>query len=522
MPAGFFRAFTLGGLLLAAVPAPYQAARAQTAPHQIAGAQTAPAVAGELHLLPTVVGARLRLALSQPLAAPPATFVLAEPMRVVVDLKGASSLRRDIAGAGPVRGARVSQFDADTVRIVVDLDTPMRLAEAVQDSNQVLELRLAPVTAAQFAAEARRGRTALGNLPQEAPLAVPPGPKPAPDLQADSNRRLDQVERALAAAENSLKPPVTSPPVIVPAAPPVVPPAAKPPPPGIVSAVPPPVIASAVPPPVIVSTAPPPVAAPAKSPAPAAKPPTPSAPATKLATPARPPRRNQQLVVIDAGHGGHDPGAPAVSGGHEKEVTLAIARAIRDAVHQKARARNLPIEVKLTRDSDYFIPLGGRVNLARRWGADLFLSVHANSAPNPDARGASVYTLSDVASDKEAARLAAKENRADLIAGVDLSGERREVASILIDLGLRDSMNASSDFAATLQRAMEPQGVKFRSQFHRFAGFQVLRNLGVPAALLETGFVSNSDDADYLFSRKGQQQIADGVADAIVDYLGGR
>lgn len=161
------------------------------------------------------------------------------------------------------------------------------------------------------------------------------------------------------------------------------------------------------------------------------------------------------------------------------------------------------------------------MRLARQWRADLFISIHADSAPNPQARGASVYTLSDVASDREAARLAAKENRADLIAGVDLSKEDREVANLLIDLGLRDSMNASADFAQALQKGMEPKGVQFRSQFHRFAGFQVLRNLGVPAVLLESGYLSNKEDTDYLFSRSGQRAISNGVADAVIIYLGG-
>ena len=472
----------------------------------------APAVAGVLRVVPVVQGGNLRLALSRPLPAAPSTFVLADPIRLVIDLKGASSERREVAGSGAVKAARVSQFDPETVRIVIDLAQPMRLANAVQDSGQVLELHLVPVSEAQFAAEVKRGRVTLGGLPQEAPLAVPPGPRPAPDLQADSNRRLDEVERAIAEAQRSMTPaappPAASPAVnpqgpvesrvITPPVPPVLPPA--------VTVTPRPAPSAMLPPVTPPATTLPPAAAPRDTPV----------------ASARPPRRGRQVVVIDAGHGGKDPGAPAVNGRHEKEATLAIARAIRDAVQKKARARNLPIEAPLTRETDYFIPLGGRVRLARQWGANLFLSIHADSAANADARGASVYTLSDVASDKEAARLAAKENRADLIAGVDLSSEKRDVANILIDLGLRDSMNASSDFAQTLQRAMEPKGVKFRTQFHRFAGFAVLRNLGVPAALLETGYVSNTDDADFLFSREGQQAVADGVADAIIDYLTNR
>jgi N-acetylmuramoyl-L-alanine amidase len=238
---------------------------------------------------------------------------------------------------------------------------------------------------------------------------------------------------------------------------------------------------------------------------------------------ARPSARTRKaVVVIDAGHGGHDPGAPAATGGVEKDATLAIARAAKAAIEKRARAEGVAVEVRLTRDDDRFVTLGNRVKLARQWRADLFISIHADSAPNLLARGASVYTLSETASDKEAARVAAKENRSDLIAGVDLTGEDREVTSILVDLGMRDSMNASADFAQLLQKRMEPEGVPFRTQFHRFANFQVLRNLGVAAVLLETGFLSNEEDALYLFSSRGQRAIANGVADAVVDYFARR
>lgn len=236
---------------------------------------------------------------------------------------------------------------------------------------------------------------------------------------------------------------------------------------------------------------------------------------------AKPRARTPGVIVLDAGHGGKDPGAPIVTGGHEKNVTLAIVQAAKAEIERRARAKKMPVTVYLTRSDDRFITLGGRVALARKWKGDLFISVHADSAANQQARGASVYTLSDTASDKEAARLAAKENRADLIAGVDLSEENREVANLLIDLGMRDSMNASADFAEQLQRAMEPHGVLFRSHFHRFAGFQVLRNLGVPAVLLETGYVSNREDAEYLKSAKGQMAIARGIAEAAISYVEG-
>ena len=226
--------------------------------------------------------------------------------------------------------------------------------------------------------------------------------------------------------------------------------------------------------------------------------------------------RARPLVVLDPGHGGRDVGAIAVTGGHEKDVTLAVARA---AARQLERGGK--VDVRLTRTDDRFLPLAERVRLARAWGADLFISIHADSAPNPEARGASVYTLSETASDREAARLAAKENRADAIAGTDLTGLDGEAQDVLIDLARRDSMNASADFAGLLQASLEPGGVLFRQQFHRFAGFVVLRNLGVPAVLLECGYLSNADDAAFLFSATGQRRLGEGIARAAERWLAG-
>lgn len=450
-------------------------------------AAVAAAVAGVLRVIPTAEGVTVRLALSAPLDTPPRAFALAEPLRWAIDIDGASSVRRGAPGGGDAASARVSQFDPQTVRVVVDLARPMRLESAFQDRNQVLELRFRPIDEAGFRRLVSRGRNVVPGFAQEAPRAVPPGPAPATDYQADSATRLDAVEQALAEAERQLQPP--APDTAQPAQPVLAPPAA---------ALLPPVDTRARQPGAKPDPLPPPVAT------------------------ARAPRRGKAVIVLDPGHGGKDPGAPSSNGGHEKDVTLAIARATKQAIERRAREKGLAVDVRLTRDRDIFIPLGGRVSLARNWNADLFISIHADSAPNALARGASVYTLSDVASDREAARLAAKENRADLIAGVDLRREPRDVASILIDLGKRDSMNASVDFAEALQRGMEPKGVTFRTQFHRFANFQVLRNLGVPAVLLETGFLSNEEDSNYLFARRGQQAIADGIGDAVIAYLGPR
>jgi N-acetylmuramoyl-L-alanine amidase len=239
--------------------------------------------------------------------------------------------------------------------------------------------------------------------------------------------------------------------------------------------------------------------------------PIPPASAAIALPPVQGPRGSDRpLVVIDAGHGGHDPGAiNGATGQREKDVTLAIAQAIRDALLRSGRIR-----VALTRDDDRFLVLQERYGIARRLGADLFLSIHADSADNGDAHGATVYTLSETASDREAARLAARENKADIINGIDLGGQSSDVSSILIDLTQRETMALSADFARLLQREASPF-VPFRTTSHRFASLIVLKAPDTPSVLFETGYISNDADAAFLTSREGQHRIAQGVARAV-------
>lgn len=216
------------------------------------------------------------------------------------------------------------------------------------------------------------------------------------------------------------------------------------------------------------------------------------------------------LVVIDAGHGGHDPGATSPdSGAREKDVTLGLARALRDELLTTRRVR-----VALTRSDDRFLVLEERYGIARRLKADLFISLHADAAESPEARGASIYTLSEVASDREAARLAARENKANIIGGIDLSAHSNAVSSILIDLTQRETMTLSSDFARLLQREAA-KAVKFRSTARRFASFVVLKSPDTPSVLFETGFISNREDAEFLASAAGQRALARGVRAAV-------
>lgn len=223
---------------------------------------------------------------------------------------------------------------------------------------------------------------------------------------------------------------------------------------------------------------------------------------------------NRPLIMIDAGHGGHDPGAiNPTHGWREKDVTLSIARTIRSELLRTGRFR-----VALTRDEDEYLILQERYGLARQMGADLFLSIHADAASDAEARGASIYTLSEVASDREAARLAARENRADMLNGVNLSGQSSAVTNILIDLTQRDTMTKSARFAQILEREAAPL-LTFLSPAHRFASLVVLKSPDTPSILFETGYISNNDDGVMIRSVAGQKKIAQGVVRAITVYF---
>lgn len=216
------------------------------------------------------------------------------------------------------------------------------------------------------------------------------------------------------------------------------------------------------------------------------------------------------LVVIDAGHGGLDPGAVAPSGTlREKALTLELARAIRDALLASGRVR-----VALTRDDDRFLPLQERYGAARRLGADLFLSVHCDSATEPEATGASVYTLSEIASDKEAARLAARENRADALGGVASDEPGADIAAILLDLTQRETMDRSAGFARLLGREARAL-IPVRRDAHRMASLVVLKAPDTPSVLFEAGYISNPADAALLASREGQRKVAASVRKAV-------
>lgn len=234
-------------------------------------------------------------------------------------------------------------------------------------------------------------------------------------------------------------------------------------------------------------------------------------PIEEPAVPSTPPIR--PTIVIDPGHGGIDPGAISRKGTSEKDVVLAFAKALQQELEKSERYR-----VIMTRSGDIFLSLRDRVRVARSNGADLFVVIHADSLSGANARGATVYTVSEKASDAEAEALAQKENRADLIAGVDLAAENEEITGILIDLAQRETKNYSVSFAKTLVKELKPVA-RLNSRPVRSAGFRVLKAPDVPSVLLELGYLSNRGDETLLLSPKWRGKVAGAVTAAIERYF---
>tara|TARA_R110000787_G_scaffold23762_3_gene67705 strand:- start:117371 stop:118795 length:1425 start_codon:yes stop_codon:yes gene_type:complete len=241
-----------------------------------------------------------------------------------------------------------------------------------------------------------------------------------------------------------------------------------------------------------------------------------SAQLASVRVPAKPPvpgAVKKRVIIIDPGHGGVDPGAIGLSGIYEKHITLAAARELKAHLERTGR-----FTVHLTRDRDIFIRLRGRIERARAKNADMFISLHADTIRSKSVRGLSVYTLSENASDKEAAALAERENKADLIAGIDLTHESAEVTNILIDLAQRETMNQSARLAAVLVDELGER-VKVLRNPHRFAGFAVLKAPDIPSVLIELGFLSNKDDERALRSKHHRKRVAQSIVAAVDQYF---
>ncbi len=389
----------------------------------------------------------------------PAVLVRTDPPRLVLDLPEVRfRVRPDPLGSprGLATGHRYGRLEPGRSRIVFDLSAPFRIAR---------QFLLPPSTTSRFwrfvldlEAEAPAPPPAVAAAPaaRVAPLPVP-RPGSAPE---DGPREVARAGPAPAA-------PAAEPSPAAPAA----------------------------------TQAPPPAP---ETGAPAPRP----EPAPQLA-----PVPKQPVIVLDPGHGGVDPGTIGVNGEPEKNVTLAMARILARVLRESGR-----YTVHLTRDDDRFIPLRERIAIARRLGADLFVSLHADSIDDRRVRGASVYTLSEQASDAEAERLARKENRVDVLAGVDLSVQDEIVAGILIDLARRDTNNKSIIFAETLIEEIDGVADLLR-RTRRYAGFAVLKSPDTPSVLLELGYLSNPRDAARLSDPRYRERLARSIARAIDRYF---
>ena len=247
-----------------------------------------------------------------------------------------------------------------------------------------------------------------------------------------------------------------------------------------------------------------------------ARPPTPSNPANAAssATP-KPARAERTLIVaIDAGHGGEDPGAKGRRGTYEKDVTLAIARRLKEVIDREPNMRGV-----LTRDGDYFIPLQGRVQKARRLNADLFVSVHADSFIRPDARGSSVFALSEHGATSVAARwLAKKENEADLIGGVNLDVADPYLKQTLLDLSQTATINDSLKLARAVLDNLGKINTLHKGTVEQ-AGFAVLKSPDIPSILVETAFISNPAEEQKLTDDGYQQKLAEAIFSGIKNYF---
>jgi N-acetylmuramoyl-L-alanine amidase len=416
-------------------------------------------------------------------------FTLPDPYRVVVDLPDMTwndSANQGTGTAGSVLGYRYAPYQAGTMRLVLNVAGPVRVREAFllppRDGRQprfVLDMEL--VSPAIFAAEMNKVRgTRVAEQPVGATYTVPVatgaavGGRAVPAVPMLPEPAVDTVAVTLAPAAAAVIPPQM--------------------PPGLRSG-------------------------PGDA---AASPATSSATLAALNAVPLPPKRPssrtdaRRVIVLDPGHGGVDPGAISVTGAFEKDLTLAMAQAVRDQLVASGRYR-----VVLTRDSDVFLRLRDRVAKAREAGAELFISLHADSIGSTDVRGMSIYSLSENASDREAATLAARENRADALDGINLTAENDEVVNILISLAQRDTMNQSRRFANMLVDEMGRQS-RLVPRPHRSAGFAVLTAPDIPSVLIEMGYLSSPQDAKLLSQMEHRARMARSLLRSVDGYFAAR
>ncbi len=223
--------------------------------------------------------------------------------------------------------------------------------------------------------------------------------------------------------------------------------------------------------------------------------------------------KRKPLIVIDPGHGGHDPGTIGRWGVQEKDITLDYAKELKKQLLETGK-----YNVYLTRESDIFIELQQRVLLSRKAKGDLFISLHVNSHENPAIEGLSVYTLSENASDKEADNIAKKENKSGVLDSIDLGNQQDDIAELFIDMTQRETKNLSASFGETLINIMQNK-VKILQNPHRFAGFRVLTGIDIPAVLIELGYITNKKEEKLLTAENYKNELAKGIVEAIDNHF---
>ncbi|TKS54281.1 N-acetylmuramoyl-L-alanine amidase [Luteimonas yindakuii] len=443
------------------------------------------------------------------------TLNLADPHRLVVDLPG-TTLPRNLrlpAPTGLVKAVRSGQPQPGTSRIVFDLHQPVvalkpRFEPAATGVSLVLEwpddgeVVSGPAVAAAVAASgaapgpavvvptpdpvaasnAATSRLIAGSAQPGSASGTAPAPASAGDLAASSaatSRLISEIaaSRATPPATSSTQVAAASPPAARPATPPATPPQQQP--------------------------------QQARAPQTASVAPVPPLNQAISAAGTRP-----LVIAIDAGHGGQDPGAVGPTGQREKDITLAIARELARQVDATPGLKSY-----LTRDRDQFLPLNRRTQLAREAGADMFISIHADAAPNRNAKGSSVYVLSLRGASSQRARwLADKENAADLIGGVRLQEADGTLASVLLDLTQSGQMKASEDAGQHVLAGLKRIGNNHKPHIER-ANFAVLRTSDMPAMLVETAFLSNAEEEQRLIDPRFQSTVARAVLDGVNTYF---
>ena len=226
----------------------------------------------------------------------------------------------------------------------------------------------------------------------------------------------------------------------------------------------------------------------------------------------QPKKKKTHVVMLDPGHGGKDPGAISKSGHYEKDLTLKMARETKKLLEKAG------YKVVMTRDSDVYISLRGRIKKAHQSQADLFISIHADSSTNTSAKGLSIYTLSETSSDREAAALAERENKSDILFEMDLGDVKQDASTVLIDLAQGETMKQSRSYADYVANEMA-KNVHTLPQPHRHAGFAVLKSPNVPAVLLEMGYLSNRKEEAQLQKSAYRKKLSEALVRAINKYF---